>query len=310
MQAALAPVSGPAGEMFQAGAQFGEVPNDAFQSAPPGARDFLSRYVAAGGQQFGPAVDMAQLLQESPLKDDRPSQVRLFEYATNVLGMDPKAASEWSKAGGTSVNVNMPQVGTIPQGQQLIYDEDGRPIRMENIPGGPAEAERMSTAQAQGRAAGFIMRDIGTLKSVIDEIPDNIYGRIVAGKLPHTQTFQAGILMDSVKATIAVDQLLEIKRQGSGLGQVPQQQLEYLAQLLGALNMNMPKERLKEHLDEIMDVYGRVLSRMSVDERALVGVAEKEFEKWKAGTSKSDEQEGSKAPTGGGQDLGDGFFLN
>jgi len=274
--------------MITGGARFEDLGNASFERQPQSPRQLLASMTQAGAD-LGKAGNVLNALTNAipqPTKEDKGTSLQQNYAFLRSLGMSHEEALKGANAGGTNVSVNMPQVGTIPSGQRLVYDEQGRPVRMENIAGGPAEAERMATAQAQGRAAGFIMRDINSLVKVIDKIPDSVYGRIVAGQLPHTQTFQAGILMDSVKATIAVDQLLEIKRQGSGLGQVPQQQLEYLAQLLGALNMNMEKPRLKDHLDEIKDVYGRVLNRMTKEERSLVGVAEKEFDKW-SGTEQS-----------------------
>jgi hypothetical protein len=74
----------------------------------------------------------------------------------------------------------------------------------------------------------------------------------------------------------------------------------------------MPKDRLKKHLEDIADLYGDVLSRMSENDRKMVGIGDDEYKKWKNRGRGRDSKPSSpqanragKAPTGVPQEAWD-----
>jgi hypothetical protein len=148
------------------GVRFGDLPTDAtsglqtIDSREPSAREVVRRLLA-GGMDAGPAAAMFGTLTSAEnaqqRTDNRPSQVKAFEYAVNELGMSREEASKWSKAGG-GTTINMPpNVGTPPPGYEVIYDGQGRPVKMQAIPGGPA-AEEMSRTQKSKEGVTITLR--------------------------------------------------------------------------------------------------------------------------------------------------------
>jgi hypothetical protein len=182
---------------------------------------------------------------------------------------------------GPGINVN---TGTIPPGYQMIYNAQGQPERMEAIPGGPAAQEAADaarqTAQSQSnqaRTTGVLLRDARTVVEGLDGLPESGTARLVQSKIPDTASYQVQSAIKSLKGTIAIEQLLNIKREGSGLGQVPQSQLDMLSTLMGELDIALPKERMKSLINDIQEIYAEVLSRIPEDELERIGIASREY---------------------------------
>jgi hypothetical protein len=65
--------------------------------------------------------------------------------------------------------------------------------------------------------------------------------------------------VQSIKDTIAIGRLLEIKASGAGLGQVPQSQLEALANALGNIDVSSSDKLLAKNLADIRKIYSNVV---------------------------------------------------
>lgn len=173
------------------------------------------------------------------------------------------------------------RAGKAPQGSGIKpppgfrFLEDGS---LEAIPGGPAAIKAKEAADKEDRGRKVIermgqtvLRDVTTAIQNLDK-----YGRFVSGPggvlqhIPGTQAKQLQADIQSIKSNVGVDQLLEIKRQGSGLGQVPQSQLDMLASLLGGLDQTQDPQKLKENLKDIGIIYKDIIESEGGDSMALV----------------------------------------
>lgn len=123
-----------------------------------------------------------------------------------------------------------------------------------------AKAEKDASKKAIENVGQILIRDISDAKDLIDKggAMTTTYGGI-PGLIPGTDANVLRKTIDSVKGNIAVDQLLEIKRQGSGLGQVPQSQLDMLSTLMGNLDANLPPDILKANLDDVERKYAEIV---------------------------------------------------
>ena len=69
-------------------------------------------------------------------------------------------------------------------------------------------------------------------------------------------------LIQSVKDNVGIDALLNIKREGSGLGQVPQKQLESLQGLVGRLEVSRDPALLRRDLVDVLGMYEDIMNSL------------------------------------------------
>jgi len=212
----------------------------------------------------------------APDSPDMASKIREYQQAMQ-LGLIPPDTT-FNQFRTATVPGTGPQFGSIPPGMQMVTDPETGAARMEPIPGGPAEREREISAEGASRAASIIVDDFNFLLEslgVDPETGETVGDSRVAGPRGRMAVdtdflgsgmFAAGTptgdflrQLDSVKSTIAVDQLLEIKRQGSGLGAVPARQLEMLSDLLGTVDAGLSDDKLKENLYRAKRIYRNVV---------------------------------------------------
>jgi hypothetical protein len=182
------------------------------------------------------------------------------------------------------VKVGSDRVGTIPPGFELAEDPQTGALSMRPIPGSPAEREIQEeerklaqAAESQGAVAGFTLRDARIVSENLDRMADNEIVRLAKAKIPGQPEYRVNTFMDSLRGTVAIEQLLNIKRQGAGLGQVPQAQLDMLSYLMGKLDLGLPKEDLKLIIGDIQTRYREILAKMTPEDRAMIGIADREY---------------------------------
>lgn len=92
--------------------------------------------------------------------------------------------------------------------------------------------------------------------------------RIAASRVPGTDEHEVARAIRSLQDNIGIDQLLNIKREGSGLGQVPQSQLEQLNSLLGRLEVGRDPAILRRDIADAIARYDRIYNaaRSELDE--------------------------------------------
>lgn len=261
----------------------------------------LAEAMSTQQMQFDPM--MAQIMKAftgvdvpAAQRDMQPEKQDLSEAALiqRALQGDPEATAmleRWDElkrnraaAGGSTVNIK--NMGTIPPGYRVQYDQSGNPVGMTPIPGGPAEreilegeAQKEKAAEITGTAAQTVWEDGVRSMSVITENPKQATGLMgkVSKRIPGTPAHELNQHFESMRGNIAVDSLLKIKASGAGLGQVPQSQLEMLAGLLGRLDVEMETQELKFNLNRIMEIYADIVEKTGGDPE---GVFKKRLEKF------------------------------
>jgi hypothetical protein len=249
------------------------------------ARVFASQGQAETAKKY---VDTGLSLHPNPSEAIRDIE---YLFGSSMAGQGEQGLSslmdyQRSKQPQTSVNVNTAsEFGTIPPGYRLRRNPDGS-AQMDVIPGSPAareieddERKRAQAGESQGVVAGFTLRDARIVNEAIDSMTDNPIVRLGKAKIPGTAEYRANQFMDSLRGTVAIEQLLNIKRQGAGLGQVPQAQLDMLSFLMGKLDMGLPKEDLRLIIGDIQTRYREILKKMTPEDRAQIGIADREYER-------------------------------
>ena len=179
-----------------------------------------------------------------------------------------------TKVGGGGTTINMPpQIGTIPPGYTVEYDDAGRPTGMRPIPGGPAAQE---AEQAEAGAAATAENQTITADIVLDEI-NAIKGKVADGGLPTTGFF-GGLLsniggtdagdisasLDTIKGNIAFDKLQAMKDAsptGGALGSVTENELRLLQSTLGSLEQSQSSEQFLRNLTRLEAIYAEIMRK-------------------------------------------------
>ncbi len=169
------------------------------------------------------------------------------------------------------------------KGTAIIRDDTApNGLRVVKLPGGETDEQSKTMARTGGTAAAIAVRELDTL---LDGLGANVEsgkiekegigggpkGRMLAnhsvGRFMVAGTPLGDFMgtLQSVKDTIAINRLLEIKASGAGLGQVPQSQLEALARALGNLDPSASDELLAKNLADVRRIYNDVVSQSIKD---------------------------------------------
>lgn len=127
------------------------------------------------------------------------------------------------------------------------------------------------------RAGKTVLADISDLKRLYKEDPSSISGfsASMVNFVPGTVAATAKAKADSIKGNVAVDNLLNIKQSGAGLGQVPQSQADMLSGLFGSLSQAQDDKEFMLTLDRIEKVYSSVISDA---EKEVKGIYDKVYD--------------------------------
>jgi hypothetical protein len=162
--------------------------------------------------------------------------------------------------------MNQPSKALPKLSNDYRWNEDG--TAAEPIPGTKAwmahEKERrqlQNRAETITRAGQTLIRDVTTSIDTINKYGDRAagWGSLIKF-MPKSASNALAADIASIQGNVAVDQLLKIKAQGAGLGQVPQSQLEMLASLLGGLRQDMDPQKLKANLEDIRSIYTDIVN--------------------------------------------------
>lgn len=262
----------------------------ALQTLPPGARAQVLSELAftppPSPVSLGEGDTLVDPRTGQPIAAGRPKSRTSADYADAlaILGHDEESLKTLSPSEQVQVRnqalqimqrlqrpgVSISNVPAPPSGYRNVFDKEGRLVRQEQIPGGPADQEQTARERATARAGYTVLDDVDRALSMVEQ-----YGRQAAGVgsllniLPETPANVLKQHIQSIQGNIAVDQLLKIKQQGAGLGHVPQKQLEMLASLLGRLDPSLPPDVLAYNLRRVGEIYQNI-----VDETAARGKTE------------------------------------
>lgn len=154
-----------------------------------------------------------------------------------------------------------------PDGTRYINPETGQPVAVPiegtEVAVKRAEAKEKKEVGEAGKAtiAGTVIVDA---QRALDTIKNNTeyttgaYGKALQF-VPGTDAYALSQMVDSVKANVGIDKLLDIKASGAGLGQVPQSQLDMLASVLGGLDVGQPADVLQYNLNRVKNIYSDIV---------------------------------------------------
>ena len=157
----------------------------------------------------------------------------------------------------------------VRQGWETYVDQETGKMRMRVVPGGPAERAIRAQNKFTATAAKTVVEDANRAESLIGFWTTGIPG-VIQSAIPTTPANVLNSHLSSVKSNVAVDQLLNIKKSGAGLGQVPQSQLEMLSELLGVLKISLPPDVLTYTLKRTREIYEDVMATATEDDMKLI----------------------------------------
>jgi hypothetical protein len=203
-------------------------PSPAQNPAIPG-RSQVNPLVGRPTEQEAGAVEAARLAAQSSVRV--PSQ----DWRWNGVGEQElipgsKAHMEWQDARRKAVQAN---ISVARKAETVLSD-------------------------IQGLVAPRTTEDGRRLPALVD---DMMFGRVAAVQEALPPYLQSDAYRDtkariaSLKGSVGIEQLLDIKSSGAGLGHVPQTQLQMLSDLLGSLETAQSKEQFVEILQRIHDTY-------------------------------------------------------
>jgi len=252
-------------------------------------REFAARLAATDPQKAKLYMDLAEKLEGKSEKfTGNLANAALELFGTADIGKlseeQRRQAAEYyrqqelarAQAGASRQTVNVEpgvQVGSIPPGYALIKNEDGSMV-MQPIPGGPvarAEAQDIESKEVGKEvtrtAAQTVFEDTQRALSVVDRSPQTAtgFGAAFLRNIPATDAKELKGHIESIKGNIGIDQLLKIKASGTGLGQVPQSQLEMLATMLGNLDETQNARVLRENLVRVQEIYEDIVLKAGGD---------------------------------------------
>lgn len=202
---------------------------------------------------------------------DPTADIKNYEYAINngFQGSFADYQQQVKRAGATTVDAR--QMGNIPPGYQVQYNEQGQPISMSPIPGSPdfikAQREREAFEKgkiSQDRTSKVVTEDIDRAVDLIDRSPFTTTG--VAGsalsKIGGTLSNDVNQLITTIKANAGFDRLQAMRDAsptGGALGAVSERELTYLQSTIGSLDQSQTKEQLIRNLKRVRKAYADII---------------------------------------------------
>jgi hypothetical protein len=147
------------------------------------------------------------------------------------------------------------------------------------LKGSEAEREWLESKQQALKNNEVVSRASNTVLSDIDAILRLSEGKgyLASGMLasslngiPGTTAADIAARVESIKGNIAVDSLLNIKKSGAGLGQVPQKQAEMLSGLLGNLSQKQSPSEFVDVLKRIRGIYSGIVDAAEKENRDIM----------------------------------------
>lgn len=258
---------------------------------------------------FGGGPDLTAASPEAykwAYEQSNPKPAKLTGTLGNLKAMYPDAspqellgmAMSMSRAGASKTTVNTgntgPRIVKIDDKKGTAIVEDSTApngLRVVQLPGGETRNEAETRARTSGTAGAIAVRELDYVLDLLGYDPetgkqqyesrvlgprgralsDNGVGRVM---LAGTDTGSFNGTLQSIKDTIAINRLLEIKASGAGLGQVPQSQLEALARALGNLSPDLADDVLARNLTDVRRIYMDVVRRSvnDVNDQTFSGV--------------------------------------
>lgn len=174
--------------------------------------------------------------------------------------------------GGGGVKVDVNNMGNIPAGYTVQYDENRNPISMAPVPGSPAAAEAEAAAakaaaaadnKAQG--AGIVVEDVNRAVDLINKDPALTTGFVgnILKNVGGLSANNVSSLIDTIKANSAFDQLQAMRAAsptGGALGAVSDTENRLLQSAIGSLEQSQTADQLVYNLKRVQKIYGDIVN--------------------------------------------------
>ena len=198
-----------------------------------------------------------------------------------AAGLKP-GTEEYSKyilSGGDVYGTGAPvEFGTLDKGTMMVQgrDEQGNlTYRVVPIPGSKAAADVEQAASAKEAAreggiktAGVVLTNIDEAQRVINEskLPTSGFVGSMLTKIPGTAATDVGALVNTIKANIGFDKLQAMREAsptGGALGQVSNQEIDFLQSTLNNLTQNQSQEQFNKQLQILENQYLQTIAKFN-----------------------------------------------
>ena len=216
-----------------------------------------------------PAEKEGELVRQYRLAQEQGYQGNFMDFKTAI-----------ARAGADQVSIDArsgSEVGTIPQGYELITDKNGN-RRLRAISGGEAaqeiEEQVIKDASKQntvGRTATIVLEDIGRLKDLLTEqtFLDPVTGPIasqVASGVSASARSNAESLVSTIGGNIGFDRLQLMRNEsktGGALGAINAQEMQLLQDVMGSLKLDQSEAQLRYNLERLESIYTAIIEKAS-----------------------------------------------
>ena len=216
-----------------------------------------------------PAEKEGELVRQYRLAQEQGYQGNFMDFKTAI-----------ARAGADQVSIDArsgSEVGTIPQGYELITDKNGN-RRLQAITGGEAAQEMeeqvikdASKQNTVGRTATIVLEDIGRLKDLLTEqtFLDPVTGPIasqVASGVSASARLDAESLVSTIGGNIGFDRLQLMRNEsktGGALGAINAQEMQLLQDVMGSLKLDQSEAQLRYNLERLESIYTAIIEKAS-----------------------------------------------
>jgi hypothetical protein len=227
--------------------------------------------IIAGAVGLAEALKMGQPVDPT---EGAPSGFMFSDPANPAAGVVPLPGYE--RTPGVVVNTGdtggqpAPQIGSVPQGFQAIFDPASGGYRMERIPGGPEDVSGAELAAAEGslQQSNIVLDKIGQLRTLTSESsmfnPVTGFGAETAAGIGGTNAADARAVIDTIEANVAFDALAAMRAAsptGGALGAISERELTLLGATLSSLSQRQSPEQFEASLNQLEEIYTRIMEK-------------------------------------------------
>jgi len=225
------------------------------------------------------AADLAFRRQQS-LAGARTRDTALMRRAV-AAGLKP-GSDEYKKfmlTGGDTYAPGAPvEFGTLDKGTMMVQGRDAQgniTYKVVPIPGSQAAADVEQAASAKEAAreggiktAGVVLTNIDEAQRVIKEskLPTSGFVGSMLTKIPGTAATDVSALVNTIKANIGFDKLQAMRDAsptGGALGQVSNQEIDFLQSTLNNLTQNQSQEQFNKQLQILENQYLQTIAKFN-----------------------------------------------
>ena len=239
---------------------------------------------AIQGRFMTPKEGMAEVMRRRNAPAEKEGElVRQYRLAQNegYQGNFMEFKTSNARAGADQVNIDArsgSEVGTIPQGYELITDENGN-RKLQAIAGGEAAQEEVNVLtrkelqrETTNRTAFIVLEDISRLKTLLKNQSNlnpmtAVTGPIateIASGFSASARADAEALVRTIGGNIGFDRLQRMRNEsktGGALGAINQQEMQLLQDVMGSLKLNQSEASLQTNLNRLADIYTVIMDK-------------------------------------------------